>query len=117
MNLPHLAPLLYAKEVLSKENEIASVLCDFDTVPTLSMFVEAAAQSSAAFSKDEDIKIGFLILVKNVKLIDKLDETKYIFNLTSEVELNNMKQFSFEAFSKENNKLVVAGEFTISIQI
>ncbi len=71
MNLPHLAPVLFAKEVIKKEENSLHVECQFPYPPTLAMVLEAAAQSSSGFASD-DIKEGFLVAVNSLVLHKKL---------------------------------------------
>ena len=115
MILPHLAPILFAKEVLeSKENEVL-VQCSFPYIPSLAMLSEAAAQSSAAFikKKNENIKIGFLINIKNVVEIKELKERECIIKVIKNVELENMSEYNFDVIS---NKIIYAkGTFTVII--
>ena len=92
------------------------VKCQFDTIPTLAMFVEAAAQSSSAFNSDQQSKIGFLTMAKNIKLLEEVNEKIYMFRLKKETAINQYKQFSFEAYSQENNVKVVSGSFTLVIE-
>ena len=79
------------------------------------MFIEAAAQSSSAFNIDEEPKIGFLAIAKNVKLLEKVKEKEYTFRLKEEAEINQYRQLSFEAFNQNNNEKVVSGSFTLVI--
>jgi len=114
MNLPHLEPLLFAKEILQVDDSKAEVLCEFSTIPTLSMFIEAAAQSSAAFNnQEEDPKIGFLTTVKSLKLLEEPEETSYFFHLNIVADMGNIKQFNFIAVSKDIT--TVKGTFTIFV--
>ncbi len=92
------------------------VRCQFDSIPTLAMFIEAAAQSSSAFDIENQAKIGFLAIAKDIKLLEKLKDKMYILRLKKEAEINQYKQFSFEAYSKSNNLKVVSGSFTLVIQ-
>ena len=117
MNLPHIEPLLFAKQIFDLYNNTATVLCEFNQIPTLSMFIEAAAQASSAFdlNKDNEPKIGFLTLAKNIELLNEIKDNSYLIKLKNEVEVNNMKQFSFEAYDKNNIK-IVKGLFTILVQ-
>lgn len=80
------------------------------------MFIEAAAQSSSAFNIEDQAKIGFLAIAKNIKLLEKLKDNIYIIRLKKEAEINQYKQFSFEAYSQSNNVKVVSGSFTLVIQ-
>jgi len=114
MKLPHLDPLLFAKEILQVDDSKAEVLCEFNIIPTLSMFIEAAAQSSASFNnQEEDAKIGFLTTVKSIKLLEDIENTTYKFNLNKVVDMGNIKQFNFKANS--NNTTIVSGTFTIFV--
>lgn len=80
------------------------------------MFMEAAAQSSSAFNIEDQAKIGFLAIAKNIKLLGKLDDRIYILRLKKEAEINQYKQFSFEAYKQNHNVKIVSGNFTLVIQ-
>ena len=71
MNLPHLAPILFAKEVLESNEKEVLVQCSFPYSPSLVMLCEAAAQRSAAFieKKQEDPQIGYLVSLKDISQI------------------------------------------------
>ncbi len=68
MNLPHLKPIRFVKELIKKEDNISLVSCEFPYIPTLSMVCEAAAQSSSSFNESKQEQLGFLISLKNIKL-------------------------------------------------
>ena len=114
MKLPHLAPLIFAKDVLSLEDKKAKVLCEFSDLPSLSMFIEAAAQASAAFENTE--KIGFVTKVKNVELLNKICGNRYIIEINMEVEIGNIIQFFFIARDEEHNIETASGTITLLIQ-
>jgi hypothetical protein len=76
------------------------------------MFIEAAAQSSAGFNDEEVIKIGFVSMAKNIRLLEAISEKEYVFKLTKEAEMNKYKQYSFEA-STQSQVLTVSGSFTL----
>ncbi|MCI0501671.1 MAG: hypothetical protein L0Y61_07990 [Epsilonproteobacteria bacterium] len=97
-------------------NNVVEVRCDFGRIPTLAMFIEAAAQSSAAFDLDNQAKIGFLTMAKEIKLLDELKARKYIIKLKKEAEINQFKQFSFEAREELSTVKCVSGYFTLVIQ-
>lgn len=117
MNLPHLEPLIFAKNIIDKDEKVATVLCDFSQLPTLAMFIEASAQSSSAFDTNEsdEPKIGFLTMLRNIELLDEIQNSIFLIKVTQENEINNIKQFSFEAFDKTTNINVVIGSFTIVV--
>lgn len=104
--------------MLKKQDNIVDVLCAFEDIPTLAMFVEAAAQASSAFDLDNDIKpkIGFLVASKDVKLLDELNKKSYVIKVEIEAEINTIKQFYFEAFEEFSDVKCVSGHFTIIIQ-
>ena len=112
LNLPHQEPIKFAKYVLSKDENVAVVRVEFSTVPTLPMLVEAAAQSSAAFGEGE-IKSGFLVALKNIKLLHKVNLMQYDIKVTAEHQFDALSYFSFEVIDRE--KLLVNGSFTIAI--
>jgi len=116
MNLPHQTPLIFAKNIVSQDENVVTVFCDFDQIPTLAMFIEASAQSSSAFEiEKEEAKIGFLTMVKNIELLNEITNSVFLIKVTKENEINNIKQFSFDAFDKDTNKTIVTGSFTIVV--
>lgn len=112
LNLPHREPILFAKEILSLSETEAIVRVEFPTIPTLPMLVESAAQSSAAFSK-EDITTGFLVTLKNISLLEKLDKTEYLVTITIEHTLDSLTYFKFII---NDSRLVASGVFVIAIK-
>lgn len=113
MNLPHGEALLFAKEVIEKDSNTATVLCEFKGIPTLPMFIEAAAQSTAAFAPADKTLIGFLIKSKDVKLLTSTLEKHYHLKITREAEIGTMKKFFFEAFDPQESVKYVSGHLTI----
>ena len=116
MNLPHGEAIRFAKEVIKREIISATVLCDFREIPTLPMFIEAAAQSTAAFAPSDETLIGFLIMCREVKLLAPPQEKSYHFKITREAEIGTMKKFLFEAFDRHEDVKYVSGSLTIVIE-
>lgn len=116
MNLPHLEPLLFAKEILLRSDEKVEVLCIFPMVPTLPMFIEAAAQSSAAFNVDGEAKVGFLTMAADIELLSPIDNLEYIFNVYPESEVGNYKKFFFDAIDRNTHLKSVHGNFTLAMK-
>lgn len=77
------------------------------------MFIEAAAQSSAAFNLDTQVKMGFLTMAKDIRLLEKAKAKEYIIKLKKEAEINQYKQFSFGAYTYKNSVKVASGYFTL----
>ena len=115
MNIPHLMPIKFAKEALSVTQKEVRVKCAFEKEPTLAMFFEAAAQSSAAFSQNS-LKIGFLIFLKNVDLLKTSTSLEYIVKVQKIVQVGLINEFSFEVFNLKENEKIARGNFTIMIQ-
>lgn len=113
LNLPHKEPIKFAKYIVSKEDTLAVVKVQFDEIPSLPMLVEAAAQSSAAFSNEEN-KIGFLVTLKNIKLVNKPCSFEYNIKVIFEHQLDSLTYFNFEAYDEDI--LVVNGIFIIALQ-
>ena len=118
MNLPHGEALIFAKEILEKNTDAVKVRCVFPMLPTLAMFIEAAAQCSAAFKSDSDhhSEIGFLTMTKDVKLLNEINEKSCVIKIELKIELNNIKQFYFEAYEALNSMKYASGYFTLLIQ-
>ena len=117
MNLPHRKPLIFAKEVLLKKNDTVQVRCEFPMIPTLAMFIEAAAQSSVAFNSNSHskAKIGFLTIANDVELLQKIKNLHFLFHLKKEVEVGSYIKFSFEVYDDKKIK-IASGKFTLLIQ-
>jgi len=112
LHLLHQAPLRFAKRVISLDENVAVVSNEFSSVPSLGMLVEAAAQSSAAFSeKDEQRKMGYLASLKNIKLITPPTSLYYDIHITLGATINNIGHFSFEA--KQSDEVIASGSFVV----
>ena len=110
--LPHIAPIRFAKYVVSKDDSQAVVRNEFTTVPSLGMLIEAVAQSSAAFA-EEDSKgnVGYLTTLRNVKLLTKPSSLEYNITITQTQQVANFGYFSFEVNQKE--ELIATGSFMV----
>ena len=116
MNLPHLPPIRFAKEVLSCDETNASVLCEFPSLPTLPMVVEAAAQASSAFSSTNAPLMGFLVLVKETLLLEPFSQTTLMVRIEKRLSLGNSCEFYFEAFEKEGGVKHATGSLMIVLE-
>lgn len=113
LKLPHQAPIKFAKHVISKEGNAAVVKVKFDSIPTLPMIVESAAQSSAVLSDCEN-KMGFLVTLKNIKLLEKLNSLEYDVKISLEHQFEDFRYFSFEVNDKDTS--VACGIFVIIVR-
>lgn len=111
MNLPHLKPIRFAKEVLQKKNNTSLVSCNFPYTPSLAMLCEAAAQSSASFNEENDAKIGFVISFKNVKLHKEFIFTSCNIRIKQVMIIDKISEYEFEVI----NDLIIyaSGKLTI----
>lgn len=114
LKLPHKTPVIFAKDILSKNNSTAIVRVEFDYLPSLAMIVEASAQSSAAFSNQEG-ELAFLISVKDIKQIEEFTELEYNIKITCVQQLGVFKSFEFVVI--HNSKLFADGTFTLALQV
>lgn len=113
LNLPHKDPILFAKSVIQTQDDTNSVKIEFDTIPSLPMLVEAAAQSSAAFDTGNG-KMGYLVTLKNIKLFQKPCSLNYVVNVTSEQQIDALTYFTFETYDEDI--LIAKGTFIIALQ-
>ena len=112
LSLLHQAPVRFAKEVISIDADMAVVKNEFTSVPSLSMLIEAAAQSSAAFNDvDARGKMGYLTSLKNIKLLNSPTSLEYDIHITLGNKINNIGNFSFEA--KQLDAVVATGSFVV----
>ncbi len=110
LSLPHIAPVRFAQKILHKEEMSARVSLVFDELPSLGMMIEGAAQSSAVFG-DGTKSGGFLVSLKNIKLLKKPKEKELEVSLIHEHSLQAMGYFSFVIF--EGLEELVRGSFVI----
>ena len=113
LNLPHKEPIRFAKHIISKELDRARVSLEFDEIPSLAMMIEAAAQSSAAIGEG-DATMGFLVSLKNVKLLTPPTTKILEVEVINEHNMENMKMMSFDIFEDETK--VSTGAFMIAIE-
>ncbi len=111
--LPHLAPILFAKKIVTKTEKTADVLVEFNQIPTLPMLVEAAAQSTSAFRLN-DKESAFLVSFKGIKLLQKPTKMEFIAHVVDEHCLDKMRYVGFEIF--EEKVSVATGTLVIAVQ-
>lgn len=116
MKLPHLEPLIFAKEILYIDDKKAKILCEFKQLPSIGIFVEAAAQSSASFFQESGFKIGYLASASNIELLGEIEDLKYIVTLEHLLSFDNLNKYSFTISNIQNTKDIVLGEFTVFIE-
>ncbi len=113
--IPHTPPIRFVKSLISADEENASVEIGFDSIPTLPMLVEAVAQSSSGIvSSNSQIQNGFLVTLKNIKLLEELTLKTYIVKIHLDYKLENFKSFSFSIDEKEVT--VATGMLSLSMQ-
>lgn len=116
MNLPHLPPIRFAKDVLFRGENRAKVLCEFPFIPTLPMLVEAAAQSTSAFSNTDTPKNGFLVLIKDVTLHAKAQSLICVVTIELKLSLGHSSEFFFEVFEKEGDVMCASGSVMLVLE-
>jgi len=116
MNLPHLPPMRFAKEMLTCKDKRASVLCEFPSLPTLPMLTEAAAQATSAFATSDTPRNGFLVLIKDVSLHVKPKSLTCNVVIEERMSLGNSSEFYFEVFEKEGGAMYASGVLMIVLE-
>jgi len=115
IDIPHLPPIRFAQEVVSRlDSQTIVVCCTFDSPPSMAQMIEAAAQSSAGFGvqKGQD---GYLVQVKDVNVLEKPAQTTLFVKVVNTATLGNTSQFSFEFFKEDSVSTppLCSGNFTI----
>ena len=116
MNLPHLPPMRFAKEILTCNDKCASVLCEFPSLPTLPMLTEAAAQATSSFAKSDAPQNGFLVLIKDVSLHVKPKSLTCNVVIEARMSLENSSEFYFEVFENEGGEMYASGLLMIVLE-
>jgi len=115
ISLPHTAPIKFVKSLLKTDEKSAVVKIGYEQLPTIGMLVEAAAQSSAGISDERNIgRMGFLVSLKNVKLLEEIKSYEYIAKIELVSRLDDFKSLKFEIFEEE--KMIAKGSFAIILQ-
>ena len=112
--IPHLAPIRFVKSLLKSDDKTASVEIGFDEIPTLGMLVEAATQSSSGILSGDVSKMGFLMTLKNVKLLKEIKSKKFTVFVELDHKLENFKFFSFSISDEDD--VVATGIFSVALQ-
>ena len=114
-SIPHLPPVRFVKTLIKADETSALVKVGFDEVPTLGMLIEAAAQSSSGIKDDENNgRMGFVITLKNIKLLQDVNSKEFIVNVELVHKLDDFKSLSFNIF--EDKTEVATGAFSIVLQ-
>jgi len=113
IKLPHLAPIKFAKEIISTTNSSAEVEIEYEQLPSLAMLVEAAAQSCAALKTDKNEE-AFLVSLKGIKLLQKPTKMRLRASINEEHRLDKMRYVSFEIF--EDKSCIAEGTLVIALQ-
>ncbi|MCF6172176.1 MAG: hypothetical protein L3J44_00055 [Campylobacteraceae bacterium] len=112
--IPHLPPVRFVKSLLYSDKTTASVKIAFEEIPTLAMLIESAAQSSSGIKNSDNVaKMGFLISLKNVKLLKEIYSLQYIVNIKLMHKVDSFKSLSFVIL--QENDTVATGSFSIVI--
>ena len=114
LDLPHTSPIKFAKYIILKDESSARVQVEFDEIPSLGMLIESAAQSSAAIGTKESGAMGYLVSLKNVKLLNTPTKKILEVQVLNEHNMENMKMMNFDIFDGEMK--ISTGSFMIAIE-
>jgi len=116
IKLPHKDPVKFAKYIISNNGEVAIVRVEFTTLPSLAMIIESAAQSTAGLGSNGKSQMGYLVSLKNIKLIKELKYLEYDVKIIAEHKLGQLSYFRFEVYKEdEKEDFLVTGTFIIAI--
>lgn len=111
-SIPHLPPVRFVKTLIKANETSAIVEVGFDEVPTLGMLIEAAAQSSSGIKDEENNgRMGFVITLKNIKLLHDLSSKEFIIEVELVHKVEDFKSLKFDIF--KDDKTIAKGFFTI----
>ncbi|MFA5216354.1 hypothetical protein [Sulfuricurvum sp.] len=111
--LPHKEPIVFIGELIKLDEIRCRFWTQFPSVPTLSMFCEAAAQGSSFFPLSPECTIGVVSSFRNVKKLDAIDATRYSLSIQIKHTFNNSYLFNFEALDPNTELVVATGEIAI----
>lgn len=114
LSLPHLPPILFATNIESKVDSTANVNISFKSIPSFPMLIEASAQATASFNDSSKNVEGFLVTLKNVKLLKKPEDLNYIVKVSLEQQLGLLQYFSFEVYDSIDT--IAKGNLAIAIK-
>jgi len=114
--LPHQPPIRFAQSVIAKEKDGVRVGVAFPSLPSLGMFIEAAAQSCAGLEDESgSSKEGFLLALKGIKLHQKAKELSYEIVVKKEYELGSMHYISFKVYRCGSEEEMASGHLTVAL--
>jgi len=114
-SIPHLPPVRFVKTLIKADETSAMVEVGFNEIPTLGMLIEAAAQSSSGIKDDENNgRRGFVITLKNIKLLQDVNSKEFIVYVELVHKLDDFKSLLLKIYEKET--LVATGAFSILLQ-
>jgi len=112
--IPHTVPLRFVKTLLTSDEQNAFVSIAFDEIPTLGMLIEAAAQSSSGIlNQNIDGRVGFLVTLKNIKLLSEPNTQNFQVTVTLEHKIQNYMYLTFSILDKNTN--IASGSFVIAL--
>ncbi len=114
-SIPHLAPVRFVKALIDSDEKGALVEIGFDSIPTFGMLIEAAVQSSSGITDDEnDGRMGFLVALKNVKLLGEIDSDKYIVKVELIHKIDDFKSLLFQTI--KDDRVIMKGAYSIILR-
>lgn len=113
INLPHIAPLKFAKHIIEKAPKRARVYVAFEEIPSLPMLVEAAAQSSAAY-RENDSESAYLVSLKDVSLVQAPSQMEFEVEIFDEHRMERLRYIRFDVY--EIDKIIADGTYVIAVQ-
>ena len=81
-----------------------------EIIPTLGMLIEAAAQSSSGIVNDNtNSRVGFMVSLKNIKLLQEPQDTTFVVDVKVDYKIQDLKYISFSII--KNDIKIAEGSF------
>ncbi len=55
-------------------------------------------------------------MAKEIRMLEEIQEKKYIFRITKDIEINDYKQYTFEARGYQHHHITVKGRITLVLE-
>jgi hypothetical protein len=111
--LPHKEPLVFIGELLAQNEMQVTFATHFPSIPTLSMFCEAAAQGTSFFPLSPNCNMGVVSSFRNIKRLQEPLELDFNTTVILKHSFNNSYLFEFQASLIDTDHMIATGEIAV----
>lgn len=113
LNILHLPPILFLQKILIKDDKSAICIVGFESIPTLGMMMEAAAQSSSVFSSSKSE--GYVLSASNLTLHEEPKKLILEAHISLIMQSDNLNEIYFEI--KDEATLYSSGKLLVMLPL